>query len=95
MRRTRKKLPTLRRATVRGVKQMLTREGTSYADLSFTQITSPAHRFHGGKYDGLTLQTTHVVITGDEDKIREVTRVLANRGMGVVPCCTKVTVSWY
>lgn len=95
MRRTRKQLPTLRRTTVRGVKQVLTQEGISYADLTFTQKSSPGVRFYGGQYDGLTLPATQVLIAGDEDKIREVTRALANRGMSYVPRVTEVTVSWY
>ncbi len=94
MRRTRKQLPTLRRTTVRGVKQVLTQEGISYADLTFTQHSSPAVRFYGGKYDGLTLPTTHVVITGDEDKLHQLFLPLANRGMTLSPCGNTLSVHW-
>lgn len=94
MRRTRKKLPTLRRTTVRGVKQVLTQEGISYADLSFTQHSSPSVRFYGGKYDGLTLPTTHVVITGDEDKLRQLFLPLFYRGMTLSPCGNQLSVHW-
>lgn len=94
MRRTRKKLPTLRRTTVRGVKQVLTQEGISYADLSFTQHESPGVRFYGGKYDGLTLPTTHVVITGDEDKLRQLFLPLFYRGMSVSPRGNELSVHW-